>query len=252
MPQITQIQVRRDAASNWTSTNPTLAQGEIGFETDTGKFKIGDGTTAWTSLTYATDISRGGTGHVYGSPLIGRAQLAADRNKPNNTSVCEEVFVDSSGTVKYLSLLANRTYFYEGFIYLYGQATASAKKSELKFFYLNAGGSAIAPQKFALQGNSFAANNSTTPISRFTFTTISDVNVDLVAGNVLGSGLSALPHPTYFRGMIQTGATDGKMNIGGGFDQIATSGSHYFGAGSFVNVYDMGPGDVRLFGNWGA
>lgn len=57
MPQITQIQVRRDTAATWTSTNPTLAAGEIGFETDTGKFKIGTGSTAWVSLLYATDAS---------------------------------------------------------------------------------------------------------------------------------------------------------------------------------------------------
>jgi len=47
-----QIQLRRDTASNWTSANPTLAQGELGYETDTGKIKIGDGSTAWTSLDY--------------------------------------------------------------------------------------------------------------------------------------------------------------------------------------------------------
>jgi hypothetical protein len=58
MAQITQIQVRRDAAATWTSTNPTLAAGEIGFETDTGKFKIGTGSATWTSLTYATDGSK--------------------------------------------------------------------------------------------------------------------------------------------------------------------------------------------------
>ena len=48
------IQLRRDTAANWTSTNPTLASGEMGFETDTGKFKIGTGSTAWTSLSYAS------------------------------------------------------------------------------------------------------------------------------------------------------------------------------------------------------
>ena len=48
------IQIRRDTASNWTSTNPTLASGELGFETDTEKLKLGDGSTAWTSLSYYT------------------------------------------------------------------------------------------------------------------------------------------------------------------------------------------------------
>jgi len=47
------LQNRRDTAANWTSNNPTLAQGEIGYETDTTKFKIGDGATAWNSLAYA-------------------------------------------------------------------------------------------------------------------------------------------------------------------------------------------------------
>lgn len=49
-----QIQWRRDTAANWTSANPILASGEAGYETDTGKLKIGDGTTAWNSLAYYT------------------------------------------------------------------------------------------------------------------------------------------------------------------------------------------------------
>ena len=46
------IKIRRDTAANWTSTNPTLALGEPGYETDTHKMKVGDGTTAWNSLAY--------------------------------------------------------------------------------------------------------------------------------------------------------------------------------------------------------
>ena len=52
MAVVTQIQLRRGTAAQWTSTNPTLAAGEQGFETDTGKMKIGDGTTVWTGLAY--------------------------------------------------------------------------------------------------------------------------------------------------------------------------------------------------------
>jgi hypothetical protein len=50
------MQQRRDTAANWTSTNPTLAAGEMGIETDTYKFKVGNGSTAWTSLPYSVDI----------------------------------------------------------------------------------------------------------------------------------------------------------------------------------------------------
>jgi len=53
----TQIQTRRGTAATWTSTNPTLAAGEIGFESDTNKFKIGTGSTAWTALAYAANLS---------------------------------------------------------------------------------------------------------------------------------------------------------------------------------------------------
>lgn len=47
------IQVRRDTAANWTAANPVLLRGELGYEYDTVKLKIGDGSTAWNSLAYA-------------------------------------------------------------------------------------------------------------------------------------------------------------------------------------------------------
>jgi hypothetical protein len=55
-----QIQFRRDIAAAWTSANPTLAVGEIGLETDTSKWKVGNGSTAWNSLAYA--YAAGATG----------------------------------------------------------------------------------------------------------------------------------------------------------------------------------------------
>ena len=56
------IQVRRDTTANWTSSNPTLSQGEIGYELTTGKIKIGTGTTAWNSLDYLTIATSSVTG----------------------------------------------------------------------------------------------------------------------------------------------------------------------------------------------
>ena len=43
---------RRDTAANWTAANPTLLAGELGYESNTGKWKVGDGTTVWNSLGY--------------------------------------------------------------------------------------------------------------------------------------------------------------------------------------------------------
>lgn len=56
-----QIQLRRGTASQWTSANSILNSGEIGVETDTGKFKIGNGSTAWSSLSYSGDVTLTGT-----------------------------------------------------------------------------------------------------------------------------------------------------------------------------------------------
>jgi hypothetical protein len=55
------MQQRRGTAAQWAAANgglgPVLAAGEIGFETDTGKFKMGNGSSTWNSLSYFTDAS---------------------------------------------------------------------------------------------------------------------------------------------------------------------------------------------------
>jgi hypothetical protein len=53
----TRMQQRRGTAAQWTGANPILAAGEIGFETDTGKFKMGNGSSAWSALSYFADAS---------------------------------------------------------------------------------------------------------------------------------------------------------------------------------------------------
>lgn len=79
----TQIKQRRDTAANWTSNNPTLGVGELGWETDTRKAKLGDGATAWTGLSYivapdssaltsATSFSGDVTG-LYNALVVGSA-----------------------------------------------------------------------------------------------------------------------------------------------------------------------------------
>lgn len=77
-----QIQLRRGTASAWTSANPTLAAGELGIETDTNKYKIGDGSTVWSSLSYsslpasAIDVT---TINAKGDLLVGTANDTISR-----------------------------------------------------------------------------------------------------------------------------------------------------------------------------
>jgi len=53
----TRMQQRRGTALQWTGSDPVLEAGEMGWESDTNKFKIGDGTNAWSSLTYFNDVA---------------------------------------------------------------------------------------------------------------------------------------------------------------------------------------------------
>jgi len=46
------IKIRRDTSSNWQTINPILAEGEIGYELDTGRLKIGNGSSHWSDLPY--------------------------------------------------------------------------------------------------------------------------------------------------------------------------------------------------------
>jgi len=59
------IQHKRTTAAIWTARNYVLAAGEIGFETDTRRWKLGDGTTAWNSLAYGSgNVTNGNKGDI--------------------------------------------------------------------------------------------------------------------------------------------------------------------------------------------
>lgn len=75
------IQVRRDTAANWTAVNPILSNGEIGYESDTGKFKIGNGSATWNNRPYfsSTVVIPTASDTVLGGIKIG-AGLGIDGN----------------------------------------------------------------------------------------------------------------------------------------------------------------------------
>ena len=77
------IQLRNDTTTNWTTTNPVLAQGEWGYDTILKLHKVGNGVTAWNSLAFdgvgptgatgsnmATVTVTGQTGITTSSPLV--------------------------------------------------------------------------------------------------------------------------------------------------------------------------------------
>lgn len=95
----TLIQLRRGAASQWTSINPTLSAGEVGYETDTGKYKIGDGITAWTSLKYAAIIP---------DAFIGNSGIGVNQGSNGNNLTVSVTGITSSQVIDFNSAVDAR------------------------------------------------------------------------------------------------------------------------------------------------
>lgn len=79
----TRILLRNDVAAAWTAANPVLMKGEIGIETDTNKFKIGDGLKTWSALSYVgTQVEVTGEGEVItGASVSADGTLTLTRGK---------------------------------------------------------------------------------------------------------------------------------------------------------------------------
>lgn len=84
-----QIQLRRDTAANWVSNNPVLASGEPGVETDTGKIKIGDGSTAWNSLAYAVEGNANAVTAYQSAVSVGQANAATAYSSAISTTMAQ-------------------------------------------------------------------------------------------------------------------------------------------------------------------
>lgn len=89
---MTHIQQRRDYATQWTALNPVLLLGEVGWERDTRKSKIGDGATAWNDLPYVAQVTSvsGRDGDVVLTKTdvgLGAVNNTSDANKPVSTAM---------------------------------------------------------------------------------------------------------------------------------------------------------------------
>lgn len=93
MAVITQIQFRRGTASQWSSTNPVLAAGELGYETDTGNFKIGNGSTAWNSLLVLNGLTADSTA------TLTNKTISADNNTISGIAASSFVISNASGNI---------------------------------------------------------------------------------------------------------------------------------------------------------
>lgn len=197
MPANTKIQLRRGTASSWTSTNPTLAAGEIGFETDTGKFKIGkDGLTAWNSLPYA-----GGSQILPGSGV-------STRYDSNNNAYTIHTPILTSGngvSLNQITIIADGTTIPSGSGYRLSLSDRLQAVSNLSTsgIIVSTGTSGVTTRSLASGSNIFISNadginnnpliglntsltglNSISGTNNFTIATISGINIQTHSGTV--------------------------------------------------------------------
>ena len=80
------FKLRRDTAANWSSNNPTLAEGELGYDKTNVYLKIGDGTTAWNSLGQFTQSEESITDFI-GGTVTGNTEtfITVTYNDSDNT-----------------------------------------------------------------------------------------------------------------------------------------------------------------------
>lgn len=97
------IQLRRGTAAQWTAANPVLAQGEFASEYDTGKFKVGDGVTAWNSLAY----SSGSNGAAGATGPTGPAGTSGTSGTGYALSSTSSVTIANSGTATWTTNISS-------------------------------------------------------------------------------------------------------------------------------------------------
>ena len=106
------MQQRRGTASQWTSANPVLNAGEMGWESDTNKFKIGDGTNHWADIDYFADINST-VNPAFGSSITFEGATANDFETTlaiaDPTADRTITLPDTSGTVALVDVGGNLT-----------------------------------------------------------------------------------------------------------------------------------------------
>jgi len=157
------IQLRRDTAANWTSTNPVLRAGEFGIETDTLKFKIGNGSSTWTQITNYANVTSSGL-----TTSLNDYILEADLGNPSGPAK-----LNSSGD---LLVPENSIILWDDADYTYKTTvTATQPTADRTITLPNATGTvALAENVAALSGATFTGNISVPTAITFEGATAND------------------------------------------------------------------------------
>lgn len=211
----TVIQVKRGTASAWTSANTVLTAGEIGFESDTKKMKVGDGTTAWTSLAYTAtdgDITAvvAGTG-LSGGSTSGSATLAIDTSVVVDKTTAQTL-TNKTLTTPIISSISNT-----------GTLTLPTSTGTI-----------------ALTSDITVTDSSTTTLTNKTLTSpsINDPKLNLT--------LNAQTGTTYTFVLADNGKLVTASNASAQTYSIPTNASVAFPIGAQINIIQIGAGQVTI------
>lgn len=194
----TRIRLRRGTSVQWTSANPTLSLGEFGYETNTARFKIGDGNTAWNDLAYNDPLITL-TGDVIGSGR-GVIQTAVQNDShehteatlPTNPSFNSVVTPHATFASKSATIVANNTATtidtflvanYRAAEYMITM-TQGTKVTATKIMVLWDGTNVYSNEYAIVEGSSGAANATLSVSHNTTTITLSASSSDAVTTNV--------------------------------------------------------------------
>ena len=233
-----QIQVRHDTAANWTAANPTLAIGELGLETDTHTFKVGDGATAWAALAY----SSGPAGPTGATGAAG----AAGTNGTNGLSV-----LNGSGVPAGSTGVDGDFYIDTAAWNIYGPKTAGAWGAGTSLIGsgmanpmttagdIIVGGAAGAPGRLAVGGANTVLHGGTGPAYSAVLPADLDVSADNVTANATSAHHGLLPKLSGAATDVLKG--DGSWGAGGGgalasAAYMRTAGDYTISSATFAAV----------------
>ncbi len=157
------IQLRRDTAANWTSSNPVLRAGELGIETDTLKFKIGNGSSTWAQIVNYANVTDAGLSSSLSSYI-----LAEDQGTPGGPAE-----LNSTGD---LLVPENSIVLWDDSDYTYSTTVSATQPTADRTITLpNATGTvALAENVAALSGATFTGNISVPTAITFEGATAND------------------------------------------------------------------------------
>ena len=180
MPVNTRIQLRRGNASQW--TDQVLSGGEVGLESDTGLFKIGDGTTSWGSLDYAAYPFNGRDDKPYfGSGVFQSLTQGSGVSLTYNNSTGKTTISLSDPTIQ----VADITDFVDGVNDRVDDLLTEG--SGIKLTYTDNGNDTSTLQ-IAVTG--MALSNHSHTLSAITDVTASATEVNYIDGSIPGTGVA--------------------------------------------------------------